>query len=623
MDRTSGPEAVDATAEQNATVSVEVLDQTLWNRFRSAHDVEAFLQAWLALQCRQLGRSVSGHVVIGEAPDLGPFHPIAAWPHEDRPDGDIVSAANQALDHRRGVVLGETGTQRILAQPLLVLQQLMGAVVVRLGPNDLATPAAFRVLEWGAGWIEVAVRREQEIKGGELRERIAVAFDMLASVLEHARFDEACNALVADIARRMECETVFIGFAQRRHIRVRAMSQSSTFGARTNLMRDVSSAMDEAADQHAVILWPPPPNWEFRVTRAHEELFQAHGMGAILTVPMQNAGEIVGALTFERPRDAPFSPLDVDVLDAVASIVGPVLMDRKANDRLLIVKVWESAGGQLRRLLGPSHFATKLATLAVAAVVAFFAYTKTDYAVSSRASIEGTVQRTVVAPFNGYLAAQYASAGDVVQAEDILAALDDKDMALERLRIVTERQQKTNELDRSLAERKMAEVNIIRAQIRQSDAQLALIEQQLARTRVRAPFDGYVVQGDLSQRLGASIERGETLFRIAPLDSFRVILEVDERDIKDIAVGQEGVLRVSAIPETPLQYTVKRITPLAEQRDGRNWFRVEAALLTEAPDLRPGMLGIARTAIDERLLIRALSDRLVGWVRLALWRWLP
>ena len=169
----------------------------------------------------------------------------------------------------------------------------------------------------------------------------------------------------------------------------------------------------------------------------------------------------------------------------------------------------------------------------------------------------------------------------------------------------------------------MAEVNIIRAQIRQSDAQLALIEQQLARTRVRAPFDGYVVQGDLSQRLGASIERGETLFRIAPLDSFRVILEVDERDIKDIAVGQEGVLRVSAIPETPLQYTVKRITPLAEQRDGRNWFRVEAALLTEAPDLRPGMLGIARTAIDERLLIRALSDRLVGWVRLALWRWLP
>lgn len=623
MDRSSGPGLTEAAAEQPATVSVEVLDQSLWARFRASADVEAFLQSWLALQCRQIGRNVRGALLIGETPDLGPFEHVGTWPPHEQADADMLAAANQALDHRRSIVRGEGSAQRTLAQPLMVFDQLFGAIVVRLGADDIATPAAFRSLEWGAGWIEVAIRREQEIKNGELRERTAVAFDMLATVLERANFNEACNALVTDLARRMECEAVFIGFRSRQHVRVRAISHSASFGRRTNLVRDIAAAMDEAADQHAVILWPPPPNWEFRVTRGHQELSQLHGMGTILTVPLQNAGEIVGALMFERPQEQPFTPVDVDICDAVASIAGPILMDRKANDRLLAVKVWESIGWQLRRLLGPSHFGTKLATLGVAALIAFFAYAKTDYDVSSPATIEGTVQRTVVAPFNGYLAGQYASAGDVVQADEILAVLDDKDMALERLRLVTERQQKISELDRALASREMAEVNIIRAQIEQSDAQLALIEQQLARTRIRAPFDGFVVEGDLSQRLGASIERGETLFRIAPLDSFRVMLEVDERDIQDIAPGQEGGLRVSAIPETQLRYVIKRITPLAEQKDGRNWFRVEAELQSPEPDLRPGMAGVARTAVDRRLLIHVLTDRLVDWVRLTLWRWLP
>jgi hypothetical protein len=40
-----------------------------------------------------------------------------------------------------------------------------------------------------------------------------------------------------------------------------------------------------------------------------------------------------------------------------------------------------------------------------------------------------------------------------------------------------------------------------------------------------------VVKGDLSQSLGAAVERGNVLFELAPLDSYRVIMKVDERDI--------------------------------------------------------------------------------------------
>lgn len=604
-------------------VTFAMLDQTLWAQFQASPDAEQFLQTWLAIQCRQIGNNVHGALMIGEVPDVGPYQNVGTWPTHVPIKPEMDQAAENALETRSGVVLGEGAQRRTIAQPLIVFEQLFGVVVVSLSHSDRSTPEVFRQLQWGAGWIETVLRREQESKDGELRERVSVAFDMLATVLEQSKFDTACNALVTDLARRLDCERVSLGFVRRKRHKIAAVSHSAGFSKRANLMRDIASAMDEAGDQRAVIAWPEPPEWEFRVTRAHSDLSTQYGHSAVLTVPLQNAGDIVGALVFERPGDAGFDNVDIEVCDAVASVIGPVLMDRKANARLLPVKIMDSGLGLLKGLVGPTYFGSKLATLALAGIVAFFCFATTDYRVSSPARITGTIQRTIVAPFNGYLAGQYASAGDQVAEGAVLAALDDKDLSLEQLRLATARQQRISELDRALADRELSQVNIIRAQIAQADAQLALVQEQLSRTRITAPFGGYVIEGDLRQQIGASVERGQTLFQIAPLGEFRVILEVDERDLRDIAVGQTGTLRVSAMPETPLEYRVTSITPMTQQSEGRNWFRVEADLLTNSDEVRPGMEGIAHTDVEERMLIVTLTYRLVNWTRLFVWSWTP
>ncbi|MBC7133676.1 MAG: HlyD family efflux transporter periplasmic adaptor subunit [Roseovarius sp.] len=169
----------------------------------------------------------------------------------------------------------------------------------------------------------------------------------------------------------------------------------------------------------------------------------------------------------------------------------------------------------------------------------------------------------------------------------------------------------------------MAEASIIRAQLEQIEAQLALVDEQLARTRIRAPFGGYVVEGDLSQQVGGSLERGQTLFRLAPLNEFRVVLEIDERDVDEIAPGQKGSLRLSAFPEAPVNYVVTTITPMARQGEGRNYFRVEARLEGGLDKLRPGMEGVSRTSIEERRLGWVMFHDLGDWVRLMVWRWSP
>ena len=179
------------------------------------------------------------------------------------------------------------------------------------------------------------------------------------------------------------------------------------------------------------------------------------------------------------------------------------------------------------------------------------------------------------------------------------------------------------EYNRALAERARADINIIKAQIDQAAAQIALLDEQIARTKLTAPFDGLVISGDLSQSIGAAVQRGEELFEIAPLQSYRVILEVEETDIANIQIGQTGNLVVSALPNELFAYSVDRITPVSESEEGRTFFRVEAYLDMASHRLRPGMGGIAKTQVERRHLAWIWTHQLLDWLRLKLWAWLP
>jgi multidrug efflux pump subunit AcrA (membrane-fusion protein) len=132
-----------------------------------------------------------------------------------------------------------------------------------------------------------------------------------------------------------------------------------------------------------------------------------------------------------------------------------------------------------------------------------------------------------------------------------------------------------------------------------------------------------VVSGDLSQQLGSPVEKGKVLFEIAPLDSYRVILNVDERDISQIEVGQQGSLALSGMPYNVMHFAVKQVTPVATSKDGSNYFRVEAQIDEPSERLRPGMEGVGKVSVGERKLIWIFTHSLFDWFRLWSWKWMP
>jgi multidrug resistance efflux pump len=380
--------------------------------------------------------------------------------------------------------------------------------------------------------------------------------------------------------------------------------------------------MDEVLDLEAVIVIPPlddaPPG-----AAAHADLARDQRDVAICSVPMRDENSVIGVVTAERTSGRPFDKETVELLETAAALLAPIIALKQRNERGLWRRLREACDEQVGRLLGPSHPGLKLIVVTLAALALFFSFYTTTYRVSARAVLEGRVQRAAVAPFDGHIAETNARAGDVVRAGQVLCRLDDRDLKLERTRLLSDRDQAEGKHRQAQATQDRGAMAILAAQIKELDAQIELNQDRLARATLVAPFDGVIVSGDLSQLLDTPVEQGKLLFKIAPLESYRVILQVDERDITDLSANQNGALMLSGLPGQVYPFIVQQITPVSTTQEGLNYFRVEAHLNGPSDRLRPGMEGVGKIEVGRRRLIWIWTHSLFDWLRMWLWKEMP
>lgn len=455
-------------------------------------------------------------------------------------------------------------------------------------------------------------------------EDLRAVLDLTAAGLEAEGFRASATALVTMLAMELPADRVSLGIVHGHSIRLLALSHTTEINHKTQVTQAIVEAMEEALDQQQMIQCPSPPTAPPSITRAHRDLAHRFGASTVCSIPLRAGHRIIGILTVERALDQPLSVQELALCEAAASFAGPLLDLKRKDDQSIIIRCKDRLAARLGQVVGPGHLAAKAATLGCVAVIGFLALATGDFRVTSKALLEGEIQQAAVAPFDGYLDTATVRAGDRVRAGHVLARLQDRDIRLERLKWLSQQEQLRKEHRQALADRDAAKVEVLSAQLRQADAELALAVEKLSRVEIRAPFDAVVVSGDLSQRLGSPLKKGDTLFELAPLDSYRIVLEADEHDISYLAVGQRGRLVLTSLPHDAFDMTITSITPVATARDGRNYFRVEGRFDGVPPShLRPAMEGVAKVSVDQRRLAWIWLHDAVDWATLTLWAWLP
>ena len=580
---------------------------------------ESYWQAWL--QCCRQGVPALQQLVLVLAEDdaaTDAYLPVLVWPQDGLAPPlaalcERVLGMNMPLQQVQDAVL-------LLALPVQADGRLLGVLGVMM-PAAAYSRDVLSWLKWGLGWVRPAPAGGSD--SGEFTERLLQTLDLLMLVVGEGNAHDASHAVVTDMAVQLGCDRVSVGFARRREVKLQALSHAAEFAGRQDLASFLARAMNEAADQGQPLHYSPAEASAggIRIDREHQALAARFAASHILSVPFFVDADRYGVFVFEW-QQAELAPAARHLALMLPPIVGRMLLDKRHAER----PWWQRAAGWLKaerdRLLGPLHAGRKLAALCLLSLGLFFSLASGDYRIGAESALEGAVKRTIVAPYDGFVAQAYKRAGQVVPAGGLLASLDDRDLQLEASKWRSTQSQYQNQMQDAQAQNDLAQIQISLAQSAQAEAQKALSESMLERSRIRAPFAGFIISGDLSQQLGGAVKKGQTLFEIAPLDAYRVILYVEESDIDELRVGQKGTLMLTAKPGELHPLRVTLVTSVAQARDGKNLFRVEAALQRQDASLRPGMEGVAKVYVGERKLVWIWTHRLLDWLRLNSWTWL-
>lgn len=593
-----------------------------WAALAGATTAERFVPAWLEVLCTDLLHARAGLVLLAQGD--GSFAPVAAVPPA-RDLSYLSEIATESLRLHEGVVRQDELGHTRLAYPLHLQEALLGAVVLDLGAADeTALERARHLVHWGAGWLIDLLRRHDMLRAADGVRQGRSMLDLLLALHGEAGQREAALMLVNRLGREFDCRQVVLGLSRKRTLRIAAVSHAAVFDKRSAAMALATQAMHEAFDQRRLIAWPEAEaeaEAAAVVSVAHARYATEAGAAALCSVPLISPERVVGVLLLERDR--PFTPAEREFLETLALGLAPAL----ALHREAALGAWSRALRTWRRWIGlatdDSHPALKLALGAAGLVLLLLAVVPAPFRISAPAVVEGAVQRAAVAPFEGFLRLAPARAGDTVKAGQVLAVLEDKDLRLEQVRWESELEVALRKEREAMAKGSRVDQRLAAAQANQARAQLDLVLGKIERVNVVAPFDGIVVKGDLSQQLGSPLEQGKVLFELAPLNSWRVILKVDERDIGHVQPEAAGELVLASLPGQSWAFKVRKLTPVSTAEEGRNHFRVEAELTGTAPKLRPNMEGVGKIDAGRASLLWAWCRPLVDWARLALWKLLP
>ena len=186
--------------------------------------------------------------------------------------------------------------------------------------------------------------------------------------------------------------------------------------------------------------------------------------------------------------------------------------------------------------------------------------------------------------------------GARVKAGTVIArlALDDRQARLNEARaLARQRQIEYRAAEKLKAKGYRAETAYAasQAQLDAARAQVARIEIEIAKTRIRAPFDG-IVEEQVAE-LGAYLKVGEVIAQLVDEDPYLVIGQVSEIDVARLALDADGEARL--VGGEPVHGRIRFIAATADPET--RTFRVELEVANRERRLRDGVTAELRLPV--------------------------
>ncbi|QEG20900.1 efflux RND transporter periplasmic adaptor subunit [Mariniblastus fucicola] len=328
-----------------------------------------------------------------------------------------------------------------------------------------------------------------------------------------------------------------------------------------------------------------------------EAYCKANRFASCVSVPMQDhEGNATGSILVASNEDS-FSELQLTQLQQFAAINGAHLdVVRRAN-----LKGSELVAERIKRIPSKNWFRFGWKA---AAALALLMCIPIPYRVACDCEIQPVTRRFVSAPYTGPLERSVVRPGEVVSKDQVLAYMDGRQLQLELTGVEAEHQAARRRHSSALAQGEVAQSQIARSEMRKLETRIKSLNDQLSRLEIRSPYDGIVISGDLDKAQGATMEIGQTLFEVAPLDDMLAEVAIPESEIQYVSGTNSVAIKLNAFPYRTFYGEVNTINPSAEMLNDESVFVADVKLVDDESVIRPGMKGSAKIKT---------SWRPIGW----------
>ena len=219
---------------------------------------------------------------------------------------------------------------------------------------------------------------------------------------------------------------------------------------------------------------------------------------------------------------------------------------------------------------------------------------------ATTATLRADKLATVTARTEGVVRRLLVEEGDSVREGQALAELENEEQRIAFARDQTTAQNLQREFERAESLHRQGLTSDEAYETARRSAKEALhsadlAELQLARTTIRAPFSGRVLERHVD--LGATVGNGHAIYDLADRDPLYADINVPERHVSRLSVGQRVRLTADSFDLTTVAQ-IERIAPRVDVETGT--VKVTLAV-SEQSSLRPGTFVRANVVIDTHL----------------------
>ncbi|MDD4412801.1 MAG: efflux RND transporter periplasmic adaptor subunit, partial [Patescibacteria group bacterium] len=191
--------------------------------------------------------------------------------------------------------------------------------------------------------------------------------------------------------------------------------------------------------------------------------------------------------------------------------------------------------------------------------------------------------------------------------QQLTSAADRVEAAKKALRIAVA------QLNKVKAAARVEDVNLIRAQIRQAQASVALVKNQIDHNKIEAPLDGIVTE--VNYKLGEQTSASKTAIKMMAQDGYEIELDISETDIAKLKIGDTAKITFDAFGDNvKLDGRVASIDPAQTIIQGVIYYQTKIDFMSDQTEIKPGMTATAdiETAKKDNALVipyRAVQEK--------------